>query len=72
MSAAILAILSAALLACSGAIFGVIMARVIWADDLKHAQRIDEVRSRTENSLRGLISSQERTIKTYKDRLGEK
>lgn len=61
-SAVILAYLGAGLIAVSSATFGVGLARVLWADDLKRAQRIDEIRSRTELSLRSQIDSLKRQL----------
>ena len=40
MNSAIIVIAAAALLALSGAAFGVVMARFLWADDLRTAQEI--------------------------------
>lgn len=71
MNAAIPVILATALLGASGSFFGVVIARSIWADDLKHAQRIDEIRSRTEGHLRRNIQALEDMIDIYKKRLGE-
>ena len=62
MSVLPFAAFGAAGLAMIGAIFGVGMARLIWADDLKHAQKIDEIRSRTETALKGTIESLEQQI----------
>ena len=58
-----LVIASAVLLAMIGALFGAGMARLLWAGDLKQAQRIDEIRSRTEASLMRTIAAHEATIK---------
>lgn len=58
-----LVIAAAMLLAMVGALFGAGMARLLWADDLKQAQRIDEIRSRTEASLMRTITAHEATIK---------
>jgi hypothetical protein len=58
-----LVIASAVLLAMVGALFGAGMARLLWADDLKQAKRIDEIRSRTEASLQRTIAAHEATIK---------
>lgn len=66
MNALIPVVLASALMAISGAIFGVILARVLWADDLKHAQRIDAIRSKVEVHLRDTIDSLERQITTLK------
>lgn len=63
MSAVPFAGFAAAALAMVGAMFGVAMARLIWADDLKHAQRIDEIRSRTEVHLKDHIKALENQIK---------
>ena len=64
MQAVHLAIFSAIGIAMFSAAFGVGIARLIWADDLQHAQRIDEIRSRTEAALRS-------RIKIQAQRLGE-
>lgn len=66
MSVVVPAALAAAVLAMAGAMFGVAMARLLWADDLKHAQRIDEIRRRTEVALKNTIESLERQIATQK------
>jgi hypothetical protein len=71
VNAAIPAILGAALLAMAGASFGVVMARMIWADDLKQAQHIDEIRSRTQQHMERQIEAMQGTIEIYKQRLGE-
>lgn len=73
-----LAAFGAAALAMAGAFFGVAMARWLWADDLKHAQEIDQIRSRTEASLQhridaqsGTIDTQQKIIDLLRHRLGE-
>lgn len=66
MSVAVFAAFAAAGLAMLSATFGVAMARLVWAEDLKHAQRIDEIRSRTEISLKNTIESLERQIAILK------
>lgn len=71
MNAAIPAVLAASILAFSGAFFGVTIARLTWADDLKHAQRIDEIRTRTQGHMERQIEAQQQTIDIYKKRLGE-
>lgn len=58
----------AMVLAAAGALFGVVLARVLWTEDLRQAIHIDEIRSRTETSLRGSIAAQERMI-ALKDQL---
>jgi hypothetical protein len=58
-NAFMMSVLGASLLAMAGTFFGVVTARMVWADDLKHARRIDEIRSRTEASLRSRIETQE-------------
>lgn len=62
MDAAILAYLGAAIIAAGSALFGVGTARVLWADDLKHAQRIDSLRSQTEGHLRETIKHLESQV----------
>ncbi len=57
-----LVVASAVLLAIAGSLFGAGMARLLWADDLRHAQEIDAIRSRTENALRSTIASLERQV----------
>lgn len=66
MSAAILSYIGAVLIAANSALFGVGMARLIWADDLKHAQRIDKIRSKTEDYLRNQIESMQRQLDSRK------
>ena len=61
-----LAYFGAAGIAMMSALFGVGIARLIWDDDLKHAQRIDEIRSRTEVALRNTITSLERQLELKK------
>lgn len=61
-SAFILAYLGAGFIAISSAAFGVGLARILWAEDLQHAQKIDEIRSRTELSLRSQIDSLQRQL----------
>lgn len=61
-SAMTFSMLAAALLVSAGAFFGVITTRVLWADDLKQAQRIDEIRSQTEKHLRGQIDALQEQI----------
>lgn len=70
-SASLGAAFGAAFLAMAGALFGVLFARMVWADDLKHAQQIDEIRSGTERALKSRIKSQEEIIAVLKGRLGE-
>lgn len=69
--AAIMAGTGAIVLATTGAVFGVGVARLIWADDLVQARQIDDIRSKTEFSLRAAIATQEKIICTLKSRLGE-
>lgn len=65
MSAILFAQLSAALLAMVAAIFGASIARVLWAEDLAQAQRIDAIRSETEGHLREQIKSLQDTLAIY-------
>lgn len=62
MDAFVLAYLGAAILAVGSATFGVGLARVLWAEDLKWAQQIDAIRSKTEVSLRERIAIQARRL----------
>lgn len=64
ISPAVLAAFAAAGIAMVSACFGVGMARLLWADDLKHAQSIDEIRSRTESSLRQTIDALQQQLDT--------
>lgn len=71
-----LAIPAALFLTMAGVIFGIAMARWIWADDLQFAQTIEASRKQTdlihtqiEASLRGQIDVQDQTIKTLKEHL---
>lgn len=68
-SAAFLAIFSAVAIAIASAAFGVGIARVFWADDLSRAKRIDEIRSRTETSLRDKIAAKEGIIRILQERI---
>ena len=61
-----LVIPAAALLAIAGALFGVGMAKLLWSEDLQHAQQIDEIRSETEGHLRGTIDALEGQIRILK------
>ena len=61
-SPAVFAAFCAAALSMVSAMFGVGMARMLWADDLKHAQSIDEIRSRTEASLRRTIDALQKQL----------
>lgn len=63
ISALHMAMWSAIVLAMCGAVFGVCVARLLWADDLKQAQTIDAIRSDTEASLRKSIAAMDRTIR---------
>lgn len=54
-------------IAMCSAIFGVGVARVLWADDLRHSKHIDEIRNKTEASLRKTIEHLEATI-SHKNR----
>lgn len=58
--------LAAAAIAIASAMFGAGMARVIWADDLRHAMEIDEIRSQTEGYLQSQIKSLEETVEVQK------
>jgi hypothetical protein len=60
------AILSAMILAAGGALFGATTARLFWADDLKHAQKIDAIRSETEKHLRCQIKALEDQLAIYR------
>lgn len=64
-----LAVSGAAVVAICSAFFGVTLARLVWAEDLRSAQfkletaqQIDEVRSRTEGYMRNEISSLKKHI----------
>lgn len=58
---------SAILLVMAGSLFGVSMARVLWADDLHQARSIDEIRSRTEKSLREQVAILQEHIRILKN-----
>lgn len=68
MQAVTLAWTGAALIALGSSIFGVGVARVLWAQDLKQAERIDLIRSKTEQSLRNLIEIKDRHIQILEAR----
>lgn len=70
-SAALLAIWSSVVLAMAGSFFGVCLARLLWAEDLKFAKHIDEIRSRTAVARESIIKTQAETIAILKHRLGE-
>ena len=61
-----MAIWSAILLAMSGALFGVCIARVVWSDDLKHAQRLRQIWDQTEAAMRSTIDTQNEQLKIYR------
>jgi len=60
------AIPAAIVLAIAGVIFGIAIARLVWAQDLEQAQSIDRIRSRTEAAMRGTIETQEKIIAALK------
>lgn len=62
MQAATLAMFAAAGIAMCSAGLGVGMARLLWAQDLRQAQEIDAIRSRTEVALRGRIKIMEKRL----------
>jgi hypothetical protein len=64
----VLAAFSAAALAMCSAVFGVGIARVFWAEQLRHARSIDEIRSRTEGLLRSTIESLNRQVEVLKSK----
>ena len=73
MTAATLAYLGAIGIAMMSSLFGVGIARLLWANDLKFAQQIetrrkeiDVIRDQTESSLRKTIEIQEGTIVTLR------
>lgn len=73
-----LAIFSAALLAMVGAIFGVCIARLVWADDLRatkalkvHWDGSQYAMEKTIAALHSTINSQDQIIAIQKRRLGE-
>ncbi len=68
MDAARLVIPAAMVLVMASAFFGVVLARMVWADDLKHALRIDALRKQTEEHLRNTIESLERQLKLTQKR----
>lgn len=63
MGPVILAYCAAGFISVSSAVFGVALARLVWADDLKHAREIDVIRSKTEIQLRNYIKILEDQIK---------
>lgn len=78
MSAITLAWLAAAAIAMASAIFGATLARIVWADDLHHAQKLrvswDQQRAIMEETIKlkdSTMKTQEQTIQIYKKRLGE-
>lgn len=78
LSAVHLAFFSAALLAITGALFGVCIARLLWADDLRFTQSLktnwDGSRKAMEGTIAALqktVDLQRQTIELQKRRLGE-
>lgn len=70
VDAARLAIMGAAVCAMGGAVFGVLMARFLWSEDLQHAQKLREIWTRSEIAMRETIEIQRSTINTLKKELG--
>lgn len=68
----VIVITSAALLAMSGALFGTVMARLFWADDLRHVQELRVIWDKTKTHLESSITAQREHIRILKLRLGEK
>lgn len=63
------AIFGAALLAMVGAIFGVCIARLLWADDLRHAYSLRETSRKTEDALHSIVQSQSKQIELLRSQL---
>ena len=57
-----MAMFGAAFIAMAGAIFGVGVARTIWAQDLQHAKRMRAIWTESETALNSRIDSQVRII----------
>lgn len=76
--AARFAIPAAMVLAIAGAFFGVVIARIVWGDDLRHSLELKEYWDKSKTAMEGTIASQQRsiqaqehTITILKSRLGE-
>lgn len=61
-STVVMAAFGAAFIAMAGALFGVGIARTIWAQDLVHVQRLRTMWDKTETALDSRIASQEQII----------
>lgn len=57
-----LPVLAAGVLAMISAFFGVVMARVFWAEDLKHVEQLRASWARQEGFMQDSIESLQRTI----------
>ena len=65
-SAAQMAIWSVVLLAMAGCFFGICIARLVWADDLRHTKELRKIWDRTETALRSTIKSPDEIIDILK------
>lgn len=63
--AALPVIFGAAALAMVGAFFGLCVARLMWADDLRHAQHLRQIWDESEKAMRETIEIQQRRIEFY-------
>lgn len=67
----ILAFCGAALIAMGSSLFGVGVARMFWADDLRETKHLETYWKDENTSLKESISAQDKTIAILKERLGE-
>ena len=71
MHALIPAVLAVTVVAMSSAALGVMVARLVWSEDLRNAEEIKKITDRTEASLRRQIAVQTETIAILRSRLKE-
>jgi hypothetical protein len=62
---------SAVLIAIGGALFGISLTRVIWAEDLLRTQELKVIWKKTEMSLEDTIKTQREHIQLLQDRLNK-
>lgn len=55
------------IVAAAGAFAGVVLARAVWANDLRHARELRAIWTQTEKHLRDTIAAQERHIALLKN-----
>lgn len=66
MSVVTLAWTAGCAIAMSSAIFGVLVARMVWADDLRHAQELKSSWDRQKQSYETIIGYKDQSIASHK------